>query len=48
MTDVINALKVAWDLWCLPFSLVPYGDPYLATLSVFCLGGLAVKKFMNS
>ncbi|MEQ8666123.1 MAG: hypothetical protein RIC16_10380 [Rhodospirillales bacterium] len=48
MNDVIHYLAIAWDVWCLPFSLVPYGDPYLATLAVFCLGCFAVKKFMNS
>jgi len=48
MSEIIMFLSTLWDFWCLPFSIVPYGDPYLATLAVFCIAGLVVKKVINS
>ena len=47
MSETIVFLSTIWDLWCLPFSIVPYGDPYLATAVIFCMAGLIVKKFIN-
>lgn len=48
MHELIMFFSTIWDLWCLPFSIIPYGDPYLAAATVFCIAGLAVKKFINS
>lgn len=48
MHEVITFMSTLWDLWCVPFGLIPYGDPYLAAATVFCIAGMAVRKFINS
>ena len=37
MTITAYYLTLAWNFWCLPFGVVPYGDPYLAGAALFSL-----------
>lgn len=37
MTTFLFVVLEAWKVWCLPFELIPYGDPYLAALVLFSL-----------
>jgi len=49
MISIIKtALFTTWDLWCIPFSFLPYGDPYVATLAVLVIGGFATTKIINN
>ncbi len=33
----------SWDFWCGLFSLLPYGDPYIATAALFALVAVSAK-----
>ena len=37
-----------WDMWCVPFGFVPYGDPYGATAALFIASIFAAMKIINS
>jgi len=39
-----NLVIEAWDFWCSLFALLPYGDPYGATIALVVLLGMSVKK----
>ena len=47
-TFLTTALATLWDLWCVPFSFLPYGDPYGAVLALLLIGGIGVVKFINA
>ncbi len=38
-----NIVLGTWDLWCGLFKLLPYGDPYIATVALFVLVAMAAK-----
>ncbi len=38
-----NIVIGTWDLWCGLFSLLPYGDPYIATVVLFALLAATAK-----
>ena len=38
-----NIVLGTWDLWCGLFKLLPYGDPYIATVTLFVLVAMAAK-----
>ena len=39
----LNIVLGTWDFWCGLFSLLPYGDPYIATVVLFALLAMAAK-----
>ncbi|MBT3307442.1 MAG: hypothetical protein HN377_13305 [Alphaproteobacteria bacterium] len=44
MYDVfLNLVIDTWDFWCSLFGLLPYGDPYGATVALIVLFGMSVK-----
>ncbi len=44
---ILTALVAMWDFWCVPFALLPYGDPYGAAAALFIVGAFATKRFIN-
>lgn len=38
MDMMLNIFVSLWNIWCVPFNLVPYGDPYVAGVALFALG----------
>ena len=38
-----NIVLETWDFWCGLFGLLPYGDPYIASVTLFVLLAMAAK-----
>ncbi len=38
-----NIVLGIWDLWCGLFGLLPYGDPYIASVALFALVAMSAK-----
>ena len=39
----LNIVLGTWDFWCGLFSLLPYGNPYIATVVLFALLAVTAK-----
>jgi len=42
-TNFQSVILNTWDLWCGLFTPIPYGDPYVATVTLIVLLGMSVK-----
>ncbi|MCB7129392.1 MAG: hypothetical protein J3T61_07635 [Candidatus Brocadiales bacterium] len=38
-----NIVLGTWDFWCGLFGLLPYGDPYIASVVLFVLVAMAAR-----